>query len=98
MQRQARVFQPLCQGPNRGSVVVIKVRPSGEDFNAIEAMSGDLEEVVPIELLIVIQVCGEAKARVHREILAIDDTRGRSSGGSLRGGPVSLRSTGRPPR
>ncbi len=56
VQHQAGLLQPSLQRLDRRAVAVIEVRPRCEQLDRLEAVDGDLRQMVPAQPLIVIEV------------------------------------------
>jgi hypothetical protein len=70
VQRHARVIEPLRKRPDCRLIVVVEVRSRGEELDAVEAVRRDVDEVFPVEPLLVKEMRGHAKAQVaHTGIL-----------------------------
>ena len=62
-QRQPRVVEPLGELLDRGRIPVVEVRAQREQLDRVEAVRGDVDEVLPIEPVRVEQVSRDRKGR-----------------------------------
>ena len=56
VQRKPRLREPLLEIGYRRRIVIIEVRPGCEHFNAIEPVGTDLEQVIPGQPIVVVEV------------------------------------------
>jgi hypothetical protein len=61
VQRQPGVSQPFPERSDRAFVAVVEVAARREQLDALEPVRSNLREMVPVELLVVIEVCGNAE-------------------------------------
>src|SRR5687768_5079266 len=65
MQVQARIGQPLGELKPCSLVVIVEVRPGGEELDRLESVRGDVDQVIPRELMFVKEMCRDAEPFGH---------------------------------
>ena len=65
MQHQPRFLQPLPQLGDRRGVVIVEVRPGGEQLDGLEPVAGDLGQVLPAQPLVVVEVRRNPELHVY---------------------------------
>ena len=70
VQREASLREPLLQVRDRGRIVIVDVRPGGEDLHGLESLGSYLDEVIPTESLVMIQVSRNSEQALARQGVA----------------------------
>jgi hypothetical protein len=70
MQAQSRISQPLRKFSDCLFVAVVKMRARREQLYFLEAMSGDVYEVIAAEPVFVEEMCGDAEL-IHGQLISL---------------------------
>ena len=92
MQAQARVVEPLGQRDGGAAIAVVEVVAHGEHLDRLEAVRGDLDEVIAIEPIADVEMGGDSEHFSQTRMLGITTTAraaraGARTAGTSRGSP-----------